>query len=342
MATIRDIAKKANVSVGTISNYLNNPDIVAENTREIIKKTIEELDYHPKAAARSLKSKFNRRIGLVPLISIEDNHSLDPGDTAFLEFLSAINTAAAENSFDVLLSTAIASTLELSIYERLIGEAQVDGVILMGIRIDDPRVRLLHDLHFPFITYGQTTCSFDYSYIDVDGSSGIYAAVKYLYELGHRQIAYMEPPNDLMLSFQRWAGFKQASMDFNIDVNEDYIVRCGFNEYNGQIAMNKLLNLPHPPTAVLAPNDLAAFGAMRALQSRGLAAGEDISIIGFDDIKLAAHWYPSLTTISQPFRRIGFEIVKSLIGLITGKQKHYQSIIQPQLIIRQSTGPVAK
>lgn len=340
MTTIRDIAKKAKVSVGTISNYLNNPDIVAEETRLNIKKTIEDLDYHPKAAARSLKSKFNRRIGLVPLINIEDNHSLDPGDTAFLEFLSAVNTVAAENNFDILLSTAIASTMELNIYKRLVGESQVDGIVMMGMRIDDPRVRLLHDLNFPFITYGQTTCSFEYSYVDVDGYSGIYSAVELLYELRHRKIAYLKPPDDLMLSLQRWNGFQQAAMDLNIEITEDYLVQCGFNESSGQFAMNKLLDLPHPPTAVIAPNDLAAFGAMRALQLHGLVAGKDISIVGFDDIKMAAHWYPSLTTISQPFRRIGFEVVKSLIGLITGTQQNYQSIIQPQLIVRQSTGPV--
>ncbi|HEX2978738.1 MAG TPA: LacI family DNA-binding transcriptional regulator [Anaerolineaceae bacterium] len=104
MTTIRDIAKKARVSVGTISNYLNNPEVVAEETRRVIQQTIDELGYHPSAAARSLKSGLTRRIGLVPLISVEDNHTLDPGDTAFLEFLSAVNTAAAENGYDVLLS----------------------------------------------------------------------------------------------------------------------------------------------------------------------------------------------------------------------------------------------
>jgi DNA-binding LacI/PurR family transcriptional regulator len=139
MTTIRDIARQAKVSLGTVSNYLNNPEIVAEDTRLAIQQTIGALGYHPRAAARSLKSKLTRRIGLVPLISLEDNCSPDPGDTAFLEFLSAVNTAAAENGYDLLLSATTSALDELKIYERLIGEGQVDGLILMGMRSNDLR-----------------------------------------------------------------------------------------------------------------------------------------------------------------------------------------------------------
>lgn len=342
MTTIRDIARQAKVSVGTVSNYLNNPEIVAEDTRLAIKKTIEDLGYHPRAAARSLKSRFTHRIGLVPLISLEDNYSPDPGDTAFLEFLSAVNSAAAENGYDILLSASTSTKNELKIYERLVGEGQVDGLILMGMRSNDARIALLENNNFPFVTYGRTLCSENHAYVDVDGAAGIASAVQHLFELGHRRIAYMRPPEGLMLTQQRWEGFVRGMAEHNLEIVEDYLLPCGFNERAGQVAMHVLLDLPRPPTAVLAPNDLSAFGAMRALQVRGLTAGVDVSVIGFDDIKLAAHWHPSLTTIAQPFRRIGFEVVKTLIALIGSGAlaPKPQIFIEPRLVIRQSTGRV--
>lgn len=338
MTTIRDIAKRARVSVGTISNYLNNPEVVAEETRQVIEKVIQELQYHPHAAARSLKSRQTRRLGLVPLISLEDNHSLDPGDTAFLEFLSAVNTAAAENGYDILLSTATSTQSELKIYERLIGEIQVDGLILMGMRPSDIRVSLLDGRSFPFVSYGRSAGSQHHAFVDVDGASGVGLAVEHLYSLGHRQIAYIQPPDGLMLSCQRWDGYCRAMADHGLPVIEEYVAAGGFNERAGQLAMHLLLDLPRPPTAVIAPNDLSAFGAMRAIQVRGLAAGKDVSVVGFDDIKLASHWHPSLTTIAQPFRQIGFEVVKALISLIHDPQEKPQVFIEPRLVVRQSTG----
>jgi DNA-binding LacI/PurR family transcriptional regulator len=338
MATIRDIAKRARVSVGTISNYLNNPEVVAEETRQAIETVIKELQYHPRAAARSLKSRQTRRLGLVPLISIEDNHSLDPGDTAFLEFLSAVNTAAAENGYDILLSTATSTRSELKIYERLIGEIQVDGLILMGTRPDDQRVALLETHAFPFVSYGRTSNWQDHAFVDVDGAAGINLAVEHLHSLGHRRIAYIQPPDELMLSCQRWEGYCRAMADRDLKIIEEYVIPGGFNERAGQVAMHLLLDLPRPPTAVMAPNDLSAFGAMRALQVRGLTAGKDVSVVGFDDIKLASHWHPSLTTIAQPFRQIGFEVVKALISLIHDAQLKPRVYIEPRLVVRQSSG----
>ena len=207
MPTMRDIAKTAGVAIGTVSNYFNNSDLLAEDTRKSIQKAIQELDYHPNAAARSLKTNTTRRIGLVPLISLEDNRSPDPGDYAFLEFLSGVNTGLAELGYDLLLSAATGPTKELGIYKRLIREHQVDGLILMGLRDNDERVRFLLDLKAPFVTYGRNKSDQDYAYVDVDGAAGLIAAVNYLVGLGHSRIAYITPPAGLALSAQRWEGF---------------------------------------------------------------------------------------------------------------------------------------
>jgi DNA-binding LacI/PurR family transcriptional regulator len=339
MTTIRDIARNAHVSTGTVSNFLNNPDLVAPETRQTIQQTISELGYHPHAAARSLKSRQTRRIGLVPLISLQDNHSVDPGDTAFLEFLSAVNTAAAENGYDVLIAAATSSQLELSIYERLVGEHQVDALILMGMRACDLRVPFLQSHGFPFVAFGRSSSQADYAFVDVDGEAGITQSVRHLAGLGHRRIAYACPPDDLMLAAQRLRGFQQAMQESGLEIPDDYLVPAGFGEQAGQVAMHLLLDLSQPPTAVIFPNDLSAFGGMRALQLRGLQAGKDISVVGFDDIKLASHWHPALTTIAQPFRRVGFEVVQAVIKLLAHAAPLPQLVIEPRLVVRGSTGP---
>ncbi len=340
MATIRDIARRAGVSIGSVSNYLNNPDIVGEETREAIRRTIDELGYHPHAAARSLKSNQTHHIGLVPLISPEENRSLEPSDNAFLEFLAAVNTAAAEQGYGVLLYAATSEAEELPIYERLVGERQVDGLILMGTRPVDPRIEFLRERKFPFISFGRTQNSEGHAYVDVDGAKGIADAVGHLAQLGHRRIAHILPPGHLMCAVHRWEGFRSAMAEHNLLVEEELVVEGGFTEQSGQIAMHLLLDLPHPPTAVIAANDLCAFGAMRALQVRGLVAGQDFSVVGFDNIRLASHWHPSLTTVSQPLRRIGSVAAQILIDIITDEDAQHQIILEPKLIVRQSTGPV--
>lgn len=338
MTTIRDIANAASVSIGTVSNYLNDPQVVAEETREKIHSKIKELNYHPRAAARSLKSRRTHRIGLVPIISPEDNRSPDPGDNAFLELLAGLNTLAAENGYDILISAATNDAQELKTYERLIGEGQVDGLVLMGIRSQDERLQFLTEKNFPFVAYGRSDVSMEYPYVDVDGAAGIAMAIHYLTELGHKQIAYITPPEGLMCTRQRWEGYVYGMEENHLPIQQEYVIEGGFSERAGRLSTQLLLDLPKPPTAILTANDICAFGAMRTLQMRGLQVGKDVSVIGFDDISLAEHWQPTLTTIAQPFRKIGFSLMQTLFSVISGEKLLPKSMVEPKLVIRQSTG----
>lgn len=339
--TIKEIAKRAGVSIGTVSNYLNAPDKVAEKSREAIRQAIEDVGYHPRAAARSLKSNHTYRLGLVPVISLEDNLSMEPSDNAFLEFLAAANASAAENGYGILLHAATSQAKVLSIYKNLVGEKNVDGILLMGMQPNDVRVNYLLDQHFPFVSFGRTENNPNHPWVDVDGAEGIVAAVDHLAELGHQSIGYITPPNGLMCTRDRWEGYSRAMAAHTLPIREDLVVTGDFSEKSGQLAMHLLLDLPQPPTAVIAANDLCAFGAMRALSMRGLVPGKEVSIVGFDDIRQAAHWHPSLTTISQPLRRLGFIATQMLIDIIKGKSDvETQVVLKPQLIVRQSTGPV--
>ncbi len=338
MPTIRDIARQAGVSVGTVSNYLNNPDIVAEKSRQPIEDAIRILGYHPHAAARSLKSNQTNRIGLVPLISPEHNRSMEPGDLAFLEFLSAINTRAAELGYAVLMQAATRPEDELHIYQRLIGERQVDGLVLMGLQARDPRVMFLLEHKFPFVTFGRSGIS-AHAFVDADNPGGIAQALEHLAGLGHQRIAMITPPAHLRCSADRKAGYLDNLNRLGLPFEPDWLVEGDFSEQAGQIAMHLLLDLPHPPSAVITANDFCAFGVLRALTHRGLQAGRDFSVVGFDDIRLASHWNPALTTIRQPFRQMGMQAVEALVSRINGSSELMHRICKTELVIRSTTGP---
>lgn len=340
MTTIRDIAQAAGVSIGTVSNYLNDPDRVAEETRDRIARVVKQLDYHPRAAARSLKSRQTHRIGLVPIISTEsDDRSNDPGDNAFLELLAGLNTLATENGFDILISGATNYKQEIQTYDRFVGEAQVDGLIIMGIHPQDERIRILRDKKFPFVAYGRSDLDFPYPFVDVDGASGIIEAVHHLAALGHKRIAYITPPADLMCASQRFEGFVNGMKQAGLGVREEYVISGGFFEGSGYTYTNELLDLAEPPTAIITANDVSAFGAMRALQERRLKVGRDISIIGFDDISLSEHWQPGLTTITQPVRKLGFYLMQTLFSVMADPNVLPQTVVPTRLIVRQTTGP---
>ena len=339
MPTIRDIAKKAGVSVGTISNYLNNPELLADSTRERIQSAIDQLGYYPKAAARTLKSRSSKRVGIVP-DSPSDVHSEgDPGDAAFQEFLSAVNLVAAKRDFSLLLQASIDGQGELDIYRKLAGEGQVDGMLLLGTTPNDARIRFLMEKEFPFISFGRTDIPGHNSWVDVDGNFGMQLAVDHLVSLGHHRIAWIPTPGVLFCHQDRLSGFRQALQKHGLEDNLLYKVPGGFREVHGQVAMHLLLDLPVPPTAVITANDFAAFGAMNAISQRGLTVGKDISVVGFDDIRMAAHWTPSLTTVKQSMRQAGVASMELLIDTIQGRPVT-SHLIKPTLVARRSSGPV--
>lgn len=337
MATIRDIAKKAGVSVGTVSNYLNNSDKLAEKTRVKIFDAIKELGYYPNVAARSLKSNLTRRIGIVPLVYSDEEYTNNASDAAFQEFLSAVNMAAAKKDYSLLMHASVDEKDEIEIYRQMVGQGQVDGILVLGTMPHDERVKFLIDKQFPFVSYGRTEIHGHNSWVDVDGAHGMKQAVQLLADLGHRKIAWVTPTAELSCYDDRKKGFIQGLEKNDISLNEKYIIKSGFREKDGQIAMHQLLDSIDPPTAVIFANDLASFGAMSAIAKRGLEVGKDISVIGFDDIIASEHWTPSLTTVRQPTRLVGLKCVEMLIDIIGGNDAQGY-VFKPEIVSRASSG----
>jgi LacI family transcriptional regulator len=231
----------------------------------------------------------------------------------------------------------------MDLYHRLVKGRQVDGLILFALRKNDPRIRYLTDVGFPFVVFGHDGDNTEFSWIDVDSAYGVEISIDHLVELGHHKIGYLSPPSEQYLAQQRWSGFEQGLKKQGLTTNMNYIFEGDFTEKSGQLGTHYLLDLPDPPTAIVCANDRMAFGAIRAIQSRNLSVGQDISVVGFDDITLAQYIQPSLTTVHQPTRQIAmalFDLLQQVIRDDTSGSE-VNRMIKPTLSIRNSTGAVA-
>lgn len=340
MVTIKDVAREANVSVGTVSNVLNGSSVVKEETRERVLNAIEALKYYPSAAARSLSSQTTNTIGLVRTELRPQSKQIEP-DPFVTNLIEGISAAAVETGTGLTFWTIPVGKQEMDLYHRLVKGRQVDGLILFALRKHDPRIRYLIDVEFPFVVFGHNGDDAEFSWIDVDSAYGVEISIDHLVELGHRKIGYLSPPSEQYLAQQRWAGFEHGFKKNDIAINPDYVFEGDFTEKSGQLGTHYLLDLPDPPTAIVCANDRMAFGAIRAIQSRNLNVGQDVSVIGFDDITLAQYIQPSLTTVHQPTRQIAmalFDLLQHVIRDVAANTEG-NGMIKPTLSIRNSTGP---
>jgi LacI family transcriptional regulator len=343
MATIRDVANYAKVSVGTVSNVLNNSPLVKDATRRRVLAAIEALDFHPMAAARTLTTQRTNTLGMVRT-ELRPHNSRIESDPVILDLIEGITSAAVESGIGLTFWTTYVGQSEMELYRRLVSGRQVDGFILFALREEDPRIQYLQEQNFPFVTFGRPEPLETSYWIDVDSAYGIETSVRHVFDLGHTRIAYIAPPHEQFLARQRWEGFTSGMRAAGLVINSDFIYEGDFSERSGQLGTHYFLDLPEPPTAIICSNDRMALGAIHAAQSRHLKVGKDISIVGYDNIPLSRYSYPSLTTLSQPTSQIGGMLFRLLTSIIeeqpdTSLTGH---LIKPELHVRQSTGIHAK
>jgi len=341
MATIRDVARRAGVSVGTVSHVINNTASVREETKARVLEAIRELDYHPNSVARGLRSRRTNTISLV-LPTIE--RSLEEPSYLF-ELLAGIIDECKRHNFDLLLSAPSPEEGELAVH-KIAKSRRVDGCIITCTKKGDKRIIYLMKEKVPFVAFGRpdpdSSEGWDFPYVDVDGEAGVRQGVRYLLELGHRRIGFIGLSAELVCAQHRLKGYRSALEERGIDFDPALVLEGETTQMGGYRAMKRLLEVEPPPTAVMVSSDLMALGAMRAAQEEGLTVGRDISIIGFDDIQIAANYQPPLTTIRQPIYQIGTLLARILIRLIKGEElseDERKIILQPELIVRKSCGP---
>lgn len=328
-ATIKDIARMANVSITTVSRALNKEGGVSEKTREKILQIAKELNYRPNRLARSLVTKRTNTIGII---------LPDITNPFFPEIVRAVEDTANKFGYNLIICNTDDNSEKESLYLQVLKEKCVDGIIFTSsINPSSKNIKQLLEYKIPFVLVDR--------YIDIDhpagiytdGTLGMYEAVKYLISMGHERIAFISGPKESKSAFQRYMGYINALKEANIPVRESLIKEGNYKISGGEKVVMELLSSKEDFTAVACANDLMAVGAIEVLTQSNIKVPEEISITGFDNISLSKVVSPKLTTVEQPSYEMGEKATKMLLKLIEGKSLRKTEIsLKPKLIIRNS------
>ncbi len=333
MTTIYDIARMAGVSVATVSRYLNGSATVSPATADRIQQAVEETDFTLNRAASSLTTK---RTGLLGFLT---NEIVNPFTA---EVCQAMTEEAAEHGFTLL--TAVTGGREERFVAMLteLRRHQVDGVVVTPPSTPRTEAALteLVEGGTPLTTIGIDLRSAGAGFVSVDTRSGAVDAVRHLLDLGHRDIAYVGS-DDPSVAQGRLEGYRAAMQAAAVVPDPAFVTGDSLDREGGVRALDRLADLDRRPTALFTVNDVMALGVLQAAYARGLRVPEDLSLVGFDDISMASHASPPLTTVSQPKAELGRAAARSLVAQLTGDGIPDPERLTCTLIVRSSTAPPA-
>jgi len=329
---ITEVATAAGVSVGTVSNYLNRPEILAPATLERVQSAIDELGYIPNVAARNLRVGHSRSIGLLVL---------DIGNPFFTDFVKGAERAAGENGYAVVLGDAEEDPEREAAYLNLFLEQRVAGVIVSPIGAIRQQIEELKSRGTHAVLVDEASASRDNCSVSVNDLVGGRLAMTHLLELGHRDIAFVTGPQRIRQVRARREGAEAATRLVS-DARMHVVETDAFSGDAGRAAGEQILERGSSrPTAVFAANDLLALGVMQAMFAAGVSIPEQMSLVGYDDISYAANAAVPLTSVRQPSREMGAEAARMLIDEVSSPETHRHEHVQfePTLIVRSSTRP---
>lgn len=352
MATIIDVAKKAGVSVTTVSRALNGYSDVNENTRKRITAIAQEMNYYPSAVARSLQGRKTNTIGFAPRLSKHQE-----AEPFFKEFIGVLSVACLKHDLSLLVTVADALDNSEEVYRELVGSGRVDGLVLTDITQQDERIALLRTLNVPFVAFGRTNdfSNLAYPFVDVDGSEGIKAVIDHLYAQNHRRIAFITDSFTTSCNFHRYVGYRKALREHSLIEDKQLLIENVQSQTAAKKALETLLELNEDarPTAIVATNDWLALLLMRTLEKLGVAVGREagqIAVTGFDDLPFVSYMRPPLTTVRQPLQKVCDTMLALLVAQLKNNALEIsekaepgqawlgpeQVLIEPELIVRDS------
>ncbi len=326
--SIKDIARIARVSHPTVSRALQNSPLVNAETAEKIRRIAEEAGYRASAVARGLVTRRTRSIGLV-VTTVADPFA---GEVA-----CGVEQTANDHGYSVFLADSNADPERERKVVRAFAERRVDGIIVTSSRVGALYLPMLAEMQVPIVLVNdQYPGAFVHS-VMIANFEGMRAAAEHLIALGHRRIAYLGDQFGYQSDAERLAGYRAALGTAGIPAPAELVADGDGKPEAAMAAMEKLLALERPPTAVCCYNDMSALGAMRRIGARGLRVPEDISVSGFDDLFFASYLQPPLTTVRQPMRRMGRMAMDSLLRLMSGEESVPRIRVDAELVVRAST-----
>jgi LacI family transcriptional regulator len=323
--TIQDVAKRAGVSVSTVSRVLNGKVDVADETQEHVLAVIEDMGYTLNLAARSMRSRKKNLLGLV-VPDIRFPYAV--------EIMKGVNRAIAETSFDLLLYTTggiqkAGTELREQHFVSLLSNSLVDGVIVAA----STAAEFATDA--PIIAIDPHVINPNYPSVQGTNYEGALEAMDYLIGLGHKRIAFINGRPEINSSAQREKGYRDALARAGIKIDEALCVPGDYSTPTGRERALHLLSLPHPPTAIFAANDQSALGVYQAAEEMGVRIPQDLSVVGFDNISEAR--YMGLTTVDQFLEEMGYVAVQMLIKLVSGEVLEPEVYMLPTRLVERES-----
>jgi LacI family transcriptional regulator len=333
MHNMHEVARRAGVSLGTVSNVLNHPELVSEETRERVQRTIDELGFVRNGSARHLRVGSTQSIGLMVL---------DVSNPFFTEVARGAEAAASERDYIVILCNSDNSPLKEKNYLRVLEEQRVAGILIVPVGDKANYARARRRSGTSVVLLDRVSLDADTCSVSVDDVYGGQLAGEHLLALGHRRIAYIHGPFSSAQYADRLEGLRRAVVDAGLHPDHAIVSLAAEtdNAHAGAVCVESFMRLDNRPTAIFCGNDYLAMGVMYELARYHVQVPQDVALIGYDDIDLAPMLAVPLTTIRQPKYELGFAATDLLLDEIVNKasHSHRQIVFRPELIVRQSTG----
>ncbi|MEU6850209.1 LacI family DNA-binding transcriptional regulator [Actinacidiphila alni] len=335
--TIADIAEAAGVSKGAVSYALNGKAGVSEQTRARILEIAARMGWHPSSAARALSNSRSGAIGLVV-----DRPAWVLGiEPFFMQLISGVEAGLAAGGTALLLQVTEDAGAEEAAYRRWWGERRVDGVLLVDLRQDDPRLGLLRELELPGVVVGHATGVPGIPSVWLNDAEAVRETLAYLAAMGHRRIARVAGPARFVHTRERGAAFDAAAAELGLTGG----VSCVHTDYSGEDgarATRRLLSDAERPTAIVYDNDVMAVAALSVTQEMGIRVPAELSLVAWDDSELCRLVHPALTAVSRRVPEYGERAAEALLALIDGQDVADQLLEAPALVPRGSTAPAPR
>lgn len=333
--SLRDVAKEAGVSVGTVSNVLNRPHVVAPETLERVQKTIESMGFVPNGFARHLRAGYSKTLGLVVP---------DVANPFFTEVARGVEDAASRRDYAVFLCNSDESAEKEERYLSILIEHQVRGVLITPADNRPDRLDGLRDRGIAVALLDRESATSIQCSVSVDDIRGGEIGIQHLVELGHTRIAWVNGPESIPQCADRAVGVARAAKAAKAAISVVTVRAPLMNTVTGEEVTKEILALKEMPTAIFCANDLLALGVMRALMSEGIKVPEHISLLGYDDIAFASSAAIPLSSVAQPAYQLGVAAAELILSECedVDEHAHQQIKFQPQLIIRSSTSAIGQ
>ena len=336
MVSMKDISSACGVSVATVSKALNNHEDVGAETKRRIREVAKQMGYFPNSAAKALKTNRTQNLGV---LFEEDDHSGLTHDY-FACVLDSLKSAAEERGYDITFINSCRTRPNRMSFLEHCRYRGFDGVIIVCVNFLDPEVLELVNSDIPTVTIDHlfnNTCA-----IMSDNVKGMRDLLHYIYDMGHRRIAYIHG-TDSSVAQRRLASFYKTVAELGLDIPDEYILPAAYRDTKAAYAATeKLLDLKQKPTCILYPDDFACYGGINAISERGMRVPDDVSVAGFDGIRIARHIEPKLTTLKQDTELLGRRAAEKVISLIEQPKTTLieQIVVEGEVYVGNSVGRI--